>query len=400
MSMTIEKMLQESVLRGSSLPTPTYIVSKPILEENIASLQEALRSRFRRFIVGYSYKTNYASAVVRMVHRKGAYAEVVSPMELAYARKFVHDSNIIYNGVIQDVNGKVQVALNGGIVNVENMTELRLINSRLGELHTVGNIGIRVNLPMTGMDRSRFGIEINPDTVSAIKELDNILVSSVHCHVAFSRSLDTWAEKTHRMARIAKMLGAGIIDLGGRMYGPMNPELAAQFDCEIPTFQDYADCIYDALSDYYSDADMPAIIVEPGTTLISNAQSLLTTVVDIKTVCGKTVCTLDAKKLDITVIGESTKTFPYYVINHGGGRVADASLCGCTCLESDRLVDGYTGPLSVGDQVLFDNVGAYSNVLSPRFIRGTPSMMVYEPGAGFFLVKNRDSMETMFGEYW
>ena len=133
------------------------------------------------------------------------------------------------------------------------------------------------------------------------------------------------------------------------------------------------------MSHFFSQQDMPTVIVECGTPIISNAQSLLTTVVDIKTICGKTVCTLDAKKLDITVIGDSGKQFPYHVITHGGGRVMDASMYGCTCLEFDRLVDSYTGPLSIGDQVLFDNIGSYSNVLSPRFIQDTPQMCVYDP---------------------
>lgn len=401
MSTTIERMLQESALRGKDLPTPLYIVNKPILEENIDQLYTAFFRRFPRFIFGYSYKTNYASAVLRIVHHKGGYAEVVSPMELAHAKQFVADNRIIYNGVIQDVEDKAMLAVNGGIVNVENLTELRRINDYLREVDMAANIGIRVNLPMSGMDTSRFGIELSPENISIIKGLSNIVVSSVHCHVAFSRSLDTWREKADKMAQAAKALGAHIIDLGGRMYGPMNPKLAAQFDCEIPTFQDYADCLYDVLSRHYGYEDMPTLIVEPGTTLISNAQSLLTTVADIKTVQGKTVCTLDAKKLDITVIGESTKTFPYYVINHGGGRVTDASMCGCTCLESDRLVEGYTGPLDIGDRVLFDNIGAYSNVVSPNFIQGTPGMALYNPDAfvKFSIVKLQDSFATVFGEY-
>lgn len=399
MIMTIEKMLQESALRGKELPTPLYIVNQSILEENIDHLCAAFRNRFDRFIFGYSYKTNYASAVLRMIHQKGGYAEVVSPKELVHARKFVPDSRIIYNGVIRDVYDKAILAMSGGIVNVENLTELRLISDYLRELEMTANVGIRVNLPMSGMDTSRFGIEVNPESISIIKSLSNIRISSVHCHVAYSRSLETWREKADRMARIAKAVGADMIGLGGRMYGPMNPGLRGQFDCEIPTFQDYADCICSVLSQHYSSADMPVLIVEPGTTLISNAQSMLATVVDIKTVQGKTFCTLDAKKLDITVIGDSGKTFPYYVINHGGGHVKDASVCGCTCLESDRLIEGYTGPLDVGDEFIFDNVGAYSNVLSPRFIQGTPSMAVYKSDGTFEIVKWHDSPKTIFGEY-
>ena len=125
MSTTIEKILHELESRGRVPFTPLYIVSEEILKDNIDAMNRAFFSRFDRFILGYSYKTNYAKDVLRMVHQEGGYAEVVSPMELAHARTFVDDSKIIYNGVIRDVVGKVELAAHGGIVNVENLTELR-----------------------------------------------------------------------------------------------------------------------------------------------------------------------------------------------------------------------------------------------------------------------------------
>ena len=67
MSTTIEKMLQESALSGKQLLTPLYIVNKPILEENIDQLYAAFRSRFDKFIFGYSYKTNPAGGVLDIV---------------------------------------------------------------------------------------------------------------------------------------------------------------------------------------------------------------------------------------------------------------------------------------------------------------------------------------------
>lgn len=379
MSTTIEKMLQESALSGKQLLTPLYIVNKPILEENIDQLYAAFRSRFDKFIFGYSYKTNPAGGVLDIVHRKGAYAEVVSPMELRFALRNVPKSRIIYNGVIQDPYSKFALATEGAMVNVENMTELRDMARLACERGVTAEVGIRVNLQLTDSSFSRFGIEVTPEAVKEIVQLPNIKVIGIHCHITKSRGIRFWWEKAHRMSAIAKELGVRYIDFGGNMYGPMNPKLAAQFDGDIPTFQDYADCLYDEMSHFFSQQDMPTVIVECGTPIISNAQSLLTTVVDIKTICGKTVCTLDAKKLDITVIGDSGKQFPYHVITHGGGRVTDASMYGCTCLEFDRLVDSYTGPLSIGDQVLFDNIGSYSNVLSPRFIQDTPQMCVYDP---------------------
>ncbi len=398
MSMTIEKMLQELRLRGSTLPTPLYIISQSVLEDNIHQLYNAFQSRFEKFVFGYSYKTNYAGAVLELVHENGGYAEVVSPMELSRAQKYVSDDKIIYNGVIPDVQTKVTLARNGAIVNVENLTELRSMNRYAGQHGVKAKVGVRVNLHLDGISFSRFGIEITPKVLEEINQLQNIRVAGIHCHVTKSRALGFWHEKARQMSEIAMQLGAQYIDFGGNMYGPMNPELADQFPCSIPTFADYADCLHFEMSKFFTGKEMPTVIVECGTPIISNAQSLLTSVVDIKTIRQKTVCTLDAKKLDISVIGDSGKQFPYYVINQGNGQVTDASVYGCTCLEFDQFIQGYTGPLDIGDRVLFDNIGSYSNVLSPKFIQGTPAMVIYDPN-GFHFVKFRDSVNTVFGEY-
>lgn len=399
MSTTIERILHELESRGKDLPTPLYIVSEEILKENIDSMYRAFFGRFDRFIPGYSYKTNYSKDVLRMVHREGCYAEVVSPMELDHARKFVSDHQIIYNGVIRDVEGKVELAAHGGIVNVENLTELRDMDAHAARMGLDIQVGIRVNLRLSGAEFSRFGIEVNTNTLEELSSLKHIVITGIHCHITKSRALSFWREKAEKMGQIAKHLGAKYIDFGGNMYGPMNPALAAQFNSDIPSFQDYADCLYDELSQLFSDENMPTVIVEPGTPLISNAQSYLTTVTDIKTVAGKTVCTLDGKSLDVTMIGDSGKQFPFYVVSKGEGHVEDAALYGCTCLEPDRFADGYSGPLSVGDLVLFDNIGSYSNTLAPRFIQGVPGMVRFDRYGKFINTKRMDSIVTVFGEY-
>ena len=115
MSTTIEKILHELESRGRVPFTPLYIVSEEILKDNIDAMNRAFFSRFDRFILGYSYKTNYAKDVLRMVHQEGGYAEVVSPMELAHARTFVDDSKIIYNGGSRDVVGQVELADHVGV---------------------------------------------------------------------------------------------------------------------------------------------------------------------------------------------------------------------------------------------------------------------------------------------
>ncbi len=398
MSMTIERMLHDLESNADTVCTPAYIISQEILRQNIKSLYESFNKKFRKFIFGYSYKTNYAPAVLRTVHELGGYAEVVSPMELEHAINFVDAEHIIYNGVIADTDNKFLIAAKGGLVNVENLTELKAINEKAKAMGERVEVGIRVNLSIEGVAQSRFGIRITPEAHETIMAMENIKVVGVHCHITKSRDLEFWAEKAEQMAYLAQIFNAKFIDLGGNMYGPMNPELVKQFSKPIPTFDDYAGCIHDRFLKYFSDENMPTLIVEAGTPIISNAQSFITSVADIKDVDGSSKATLDGKRLDITVIGDSGKQFPYYVMSKGTEEVKDAAIHGCTCLEFDKLINSYTGLLSVGDRILFDNIGSYSNVLAPRFIQAVPAAYSYDEGK-FTLVKKPDSYQTVFGDY-
>lgn len=54
---------------------------------------------YDNYIPGYSYKTNYAPHICKLVKSLGGYAEVVSDMELYVAKKIGYEnSEIIYNG--------------------------------------------------------------------------------------------------------------------------------------------------------------------------------------------------------------------------------------------------------------------------------------------------------------
>ena len=64
---------------------------------------------------------------------------------------------------------------------------------------------------------------------------------------------------------------------------------------------------------------------------------------------------------------------------------------GYTCMEDDILHRGYSGAISPGDVAVFGNVGAYTLVLKPPFIR--PNVPVYE-----YVHPNLDSLKKMSRE--
>ena len=73
----------------------------------------------------------------------------------------------------------------------------------------------------------------------------------------------------------------------------------------------------------------------------------------------------------------------------------NADLVGYTCIEDDVVYHGFTGEISIGDKVLFQNVGAYSNTFSPQFIMPTIGM-IEDNGK---VLKRKDSNNDVFGRY-
>ena len=127
---------------------------------NIFSMFNEFASRYSNFRLGYSFKTNYLRAVCETAIDFRCMAEVVSPYELEYARTLTNDSNIIYNGVIPDPEGKIEVAAAGGIVNVDNLEEYRMLSELACGRGTEIKIGVRVTFDIGNGMKSRFGIDI------------------------------------------------------------------------------------------------------------------------------------------------------------------------------------------------------------------------------------------------
>lgn len=377
MNTTIEKTLHILTSHADKIGhlTPFYLFNKTILEDNIGSFNEAFKSLFDRFQLSYSVKTNYASPILRTAVNNGLFLEVVSPFELEIARFFTPFSNIVYNGVVHDKVGKFFVATQGGIVNVENFTELAEIDQYASQFERPVNVGVRVRLQ--GFQHSRFGIEMNQQTIEKLKTYSNLRIVGLHCHTFKSRDLESWKAKASQMAIYAYMLQADYIDFGSNIYGTMNEDMAVQFNCRIPTFKEYAEVIREQMDKVYKGEKLPLIILEPGTPIIANAQSYIVSVKDIKEYADGDVCTVDGKRLDISVFGESSKSFPVYVINTGKNQAKHlrADICGCTCLESDILAKRYDGNIAIGDIVAIDNIGNYSNSTAPAFITEKPRVI-------------------------
>jgi diaminopimelate decarboxylase len=194
------------------------------------------------------------------------------------------------------------------------------------------------------------------------------------------------------------------IDVGGGFFGKMNVELRKQFDCSVPTYQEYAAAIASQFSDAFPGASKPRLIIEPGISMVGDVMQFVSRIRRVKTVRSRKLALATGSIFNIRPT-QTDKQVTMHVYHNDGMSTVEAiqgpvDVCGYTCMEGDCLYRGYAGSLAAGDYVVFNNVGAYTTVLKPPFIAPSPPIIMYDADTNSYqLIKKREALEDMFSSY-
>ena len=174
----------------SKVPTPFYIYSQKVIQENYNKLKTNLKRE-----IFYSVKANSNQSIIKLLDSIGAGIDVVSVEELKRALEAkVSPGKIIFEGVGKSEKD-IEFAITKNIrqINVESIEELILIEEISKKLNNTTSIGIRINPDIdaksldkisTGRKTDKFGI--------GSKELSNvcnIIKKSEKESIKFRRSI-------------------------------------------------------------------------------------------------------------------------------------------------------------------------------------------------------------------
>lgn len=397
---------------GTEYGQSFYILDSKQFTANYKGLQKAFRDIYPNSHIAYSYKTNYTPKLCKLVDEFGGFAEVVSGMEYRIARKLdVIPKNIYFNGPYKDSSVVEELLLTGGNVNIDSNFDLQIVKE-IARKYPANefSVGIRCNFDVQDGVLSRFGFDVDGDefitAINTIRNIPNIELKGLHCHFA-TRSIETWPLRVEGMLDLVQKYfekPPKFVCLGGGLYGRMPNSLKAQFDVEIPTYEDYANAVANPFRDFFKDVDpaeKPMLVIEPGTAIVGDVMKFAAKVINIKDVRGKKIATLlgsiyninptlNKKNLPIKVYhDENSQNEPVEYENLDFG--------GYTCIESDYLYRGFSGKLAVGDYIVFDNVGSYSVVLKPPFILPNFAIVEYcNESNSIQLVKSKENFEDLF----
>jgi diaminopimelate decarboxylase len=390
-----------------------YILDIRKFQANYQEFLTSFRSIYSNSNIGYSYKTNYTPKICQCVNSMGGYAEVVSQLEYDLAIRIgVHPSRIIFNGPLKLREDIENVILAGSIVNLDSLHEVSIVKAlaeRLPDRQIA--VGLRCNFDI-GAGISRFGFDEGGELQYAFKTLNhlkNCSVEGLHCHFATpERSVKSYALRANKMLGLSNLYfreyQPKFISLGGGFFGKMGEDLRKQFDCSVPSYQDYAQAIASQFKNQFPNDSGPELILEPGVAVVADVMKFVGKIVGVKNVRSRKLAlatgsiqnikpTLNDKNLLMKIYRDDGSLNQEKLIG-------PVDIVGYTCMEHDCLYKEYQGEIAVGDYVVFDNVGAYTTVFKPPFIRSSPPIISYDSTLDEYeLSKRRETSQDLFATY-
>jgi diaminopimelate decarboxylase len=214
--------------------TPLYVLFEERLEENFRRYQTALERVYSSYLICYAVKANTTFAILKLLGELGAGADVASEYELHFALDAgIPPEKIRANGNCKSEQYLEDCITKGITINVDPEEELAVINALARELGTEARINLRLaGFPLTNITSpaittstnwSKFGIPIQraPEAFTRALTLEHLIPNGLMVHLG-SQITDITAyhvvcDELIRLAQEADEIGFEVneLDLGG-----------------------------------------------------------------------------------------------------------------------------------------------------------------------------------------
>jgi len=366
----IEKLSINNIVKKNK--TPLYLYSENQIINNYLKFTKSFKKT--NPLVCFAAKSNSNVAILKILGKLGAGADVVSGGELLKALKAgIKPSKIVFSGVGK-TEDELKIAINKKIllINCESESEAKLVNKIAKKFKKKVSIGFRLNPNVdakthknisTGKAENKFGLSIKSfktffKTLSIYK---NIKLDALSVHIGSQILTDTPYKKTlNVMSKLIKDLKLKLkfVDLGGgfgiNYSGKDKPINLNKYSALVYNFSKKLNC---------------KIIFEPGRSIVGDTGILLSKVQYMKNGAKKKFIILDAGMNDfmrpalydakhtiipISKVKSKTKGLIEFV----------GPICESTCKFG--IYKNYQ-KIKENDFVAITNVGAYGASLSSNY---------------------------------
>lgn len=401
-------MLSTDILKKTAdeYGTPSFVFDANELRYRVNRIKDILNRGDKKIRLCYSIKAN--PFLIPLLTDIADMLEVCSPGELKICMSYkVRPDMIIYSGVHKETEDiKEAMAYGAWIITAESIRHYELIRKVSQDMNK--NVFIILRLS----SKSQFGMSLNDIEYILRENKDNPLVTieGIHYFAGTQRT-----KLKHQREELA-MLKEVIEDLRNKYGLPLRwleygPGLAYPY-FEGEDFSDTLKPVKELADDLIEAASYSDLTIEMGRFIASSCGYYISKVCDVKEAYDNIWCILDGGINHMNYLGQmmGMKT-PVIItldndkiralnntseqqLNNTDKTCKTQTLCGSLCTTNDIMVRNYTdADLSVGDILVFCNIGAYSITegLNLFLSRDMPVVLIHSDG---IITKVRDVTET------
>lgn len=382
--------------------TPAYLYGANLIRAQYHALDDALKGIAHR--ICYSVKANGNLAVLRVLQRVGAGADIVSLGELrrVLAAGFSPDT-VVFSGVGK-TEGEIEAAIDAeiGFLNVESTSELDVVIAVARRLGKGANLGIRVNPDVatqthpytkTGDRTAKFGVPFD-DVVNLSRRIaaePALRLRGLAMHVGSQLTdVGPYHRGTVKLLELVAAIRAGgvhtleALDVGGGLGVRYHDEQA-------PTPAAFAAAVAPAIR-----AAGLKLLCEPGRFLVANAGLLLTRVLYRKRAGGKEFVIVDAGMSDFVRPSHYNAHHDIVPVQADGRPQRLVNVVGPICESGDFLALDRKLPLpEPGELLAVLGTGAYGFVMSSTYNQRPRPPEVMIEGDKYFVARPRETQDDL-----
>jgi diaminopimelate decarboxylase len=407
---------REGVLHAEDVPVPEIAatVGTPFYCYSTATLSRHYRVFAAAFagldaLVCYALKANSNQAVLRILARLGAGADVVSEGELRRALAAgIPASRIVFSGVGKTAR-EMDLALEAGILcfNVESEPELELLSARASALGRTAPVSLRINPDVdalthrkisTGKAENKFGIawQRAREVYRRAAALPGLRVAGIDTHIGSQitelKPFDDAFALLVELVGTLKADGHAIehIDLGGGLGIPYRT------DNDPPPLPE----AYAAIVNRHVATLGLKVLFEPGRLISGNAGILVAEVIYLKEGDVRNFLVVDAAMNDLVrpTLYDAFHDIRPVVLPGPETPLIRADVVGPVCETGDFLgLDRDLPRLGAGDLVAVSTAGAYGAVQAGTYNTRLLVPEVLVDGDRFAVVRRRQTYEELIG---
>jgi len=380
----------------NSCNTPFYLYSQKIITDTYNLLKDTLSSE-----IFFAVKANPNQAILKLMKNCGAGADVVSVGEMHRALNVGFDPNkIIFEGVGKSKEDiQYAVEKNIRLINVESISELRLVDQIGKNFNKKINVGIRLNPDIdgqtidkisTGKKTDKFGIPLDQlkNVISLVQSCNYINLKGISCHVGSQihdiSIFETIFETMKDAAEITLSSGIELeyVDLGGGLginYEKDQNEININ-DLKKLIFKFFNNVPY-------------KISFEPGRYLIAKSGMIITKILTAKGNGGINFLITDAGMQTLIRPAMYGTRHRIEVLNDITKKNIKYTVAGPICESSDILAKDIILPKQkINNYLAIHDTGAYGATMASNYnSRGIPGEVLINESK-FFIIHQEEKI--------